>query len=109
GNSEPQEMLVPEQWSMWNMMGAFRAKPTAESLEGATVGMEDVKTDAGTFHARHVRFGQGGGTLEWWLDDSAVGGWVKFAAVDDDKKPRYTMELVGKGTGAKSELGVVIK
>lgn len=109
GSSEAQEMMVPEQWSMWNMMGAFRAKPTAESLEGATVGMEDVKTDAGTFHARHVRFGQGGGTLEWWLDDSSVGGWVKFAAVDDDKKPRYTMELVGKGTGAKSELGVVIK
>jgi hypothetical protein len=109
GNSVPQEMMVPEQWSMWNMMGAFRSKPTAESLEGATVGMEDVKTDAGTFHARHVRFGQGGGTLEWWLDESSVGGWVKFAAVDDDKKPRYTMELVGKGTGAKSELGVVIK
>ncbi len=109
GNSEAQEMMVPEQWSMWNMMGSFTGRPTPESIEGATVGMEEVKTAAGTFRARHVRFGQGGGTLNWWLDESAAGGWVKFAAIDDEKKPRYTMELVGKGTGAKSELGVEIK
>ena len=109
GNTEAQEMMVPEQWAMWNMMGAFQFKPTPESIEGATVGTEDVKTAAGTFRAKHVRFGQGGGTLEWWLDESSVGGWVKFAAVDNEKKPRYTMELAGKGTGAKSELGVVIK
>lgn len=109
GNAEPQEMMVPQQWSMWNMNGSFQMKPTKESVEGATVGVEDVKTPAGTFKAKHVRFGQGGGTLDWWLDDTAVGGWVKFAAIGDDKKPRYTMELLGKGTGAKSELGVTIK
>ncbi|MBL8996907.1 MAG: hypothetical protein JNL44_06280 [Gemmatimonadetes bacterium] len=109
GNDEPQEMMVPEQWATWNMMGAFPYKPTQESIDGATIGMEDVKTAAGTFRAKHVRFGQGGGTLEWWLVDESVGGWVKFAAVDNDKQPRYTMELAGRGTGAKSELGVVIK
>ena len=109
GSSDPQEMMVPEQWSMWNMMGAFSFKPTAESVEGATVGVETVTTPAGTFHAKHVRFGQGGGTLEWWLDDAAAGGWVKFQAIDDEKKPQYTMEMIGKGTGAKSELGVVMK
>lgn len=109
GNAEPQEMMVPEQWSTWNMMGAFQFKPTAESIEGATIGTEQVTTAAGTFTAKHVRFGQGGGTLEWWLDESSVGGWVKFVAMDNEKNPRYTMELAGKGTGAKSELGVVIK
>lgn len=109
GNAEVQEMLVPEQWTMWNMRGPFQTKPTAESLEGATIGTEDVKTPAGSFKAKHVRFGQGGGTIDWWLDESAVGGWVKFAAIDNDKKPMYTMELIGKGTDAKSELGVTIK
>jgi hypothetical protein len=34
---------------------------------------------------------------------------VKFALLDDDNKPRYSMELTAKGTGAKSELGVDIK
>lgn len=108
GSADAQEMMVPEQWSMWNMRGAFSAKPTKESIEGATVGIEDVKTPAGSFKAKHVRFGQGGGTIDWWLDETSVGGWVKFAALDNEKKPMYTMELIGKGKGAKSELGVTI-
>ena len=109
GNTEAQEMMVPQQWAMWNMMGAFPYKPTKESIEGATVGIEDVKTPAGSFKTKHVRFGQGGGTLDWWLDDTAVGGWVKFSAIGDDKQAKYTMEMLGKGIGAKSELGVTIK
>jgi hypothetical protein len=109
GTKEPQEMMVPEQWSSWNMMGSFSSRPTPESIAGATVGTEEVKTAAGTFRARHVRFGGAGGTLNWWLDDATTGGWVKFALLDDEKKPRYAMELVGKGTGAKSELGVEVK
>jgi len=108
-NPEPQEMLVPEQWSTWNMMGSFRSRPTPESVEGATVGIETITTPAGTFKARHVRFGQPGGTLSWWVDESTTGGWVKFQAMDGGKQPTYVMELVGKGTGAKSELGVTIK
>jgi hypothetical protein len=108
GNAEPQEMMVPEQWSTWNMNGSFSGRPTKESLDGATVGTESVTTPAGTFSARHVRFGQGGGTLDWWLDDSSTGGWVKFSAIDNEKKPMYTMELIGKGTGARSELGVTM-
>lgn len=108
GSTEPQEMMVPEQWTTWNMRGAFSGRPTKESIDGATVGTESVTTPAGTFSARHVRFGQGGGTLDWWLDDATTGGWIKFSAMDNDKKPMYTMELVGKGTGAKSELGITI-
>ena len=109
GNTEPQELIVPEQYAMWNMAGSMGRKPTKESLEGATIGVETVTTPAGTFKAKHLRFGMGGGTMDWWLDDTAVGGWVKFVMFDESKKPRYTMELVGKGTGAKSELGVTIK
>ncbi len=109
GNSEPQELIVPEQWAMWNMAGAFSRKPTKESIEGATIGVESVTTPAGTFRAKHIRFGQGGGTLDWWVDDTTIGGWVKFSMIGDDKKPKYTMELLAKGTGAKSELGVTIK
>ena len=109
GNSEPQELIVPEQYAMWNMAGSMGRKPTKESIEGATIGVETVTTPAGTFKAKHVRFGMGGGTMDWWLDDTAVGGWVKFQMFDESKKPRYTMELVGKGTGSTSELGVTIK
>lgn len=109
GNPEAQEMMVPEQWSTWNMMGAFSGRPTPESIEGATIGTESVTTPAGTFSARHVRFGQGGGTLDWWLTDGTAGGWIKFSAIDNDRKPQYTMELIGKGTGAKSELGIVVR
>lgn len=109
GNTEPQELLVPEQYAMWNMSGSMGRRPTKESIEGATIGVETVTTPAGTFRAKHVRFGMGGGTMDWWLEESAVGGWVKFVMFDEDKKPRYTMELIAKGTGAKSELGVTIK
>jgi hypothetical protein len=109
GQAEAQEMMVPEQWGMWNLNGAMGMKPTKESVDGATVGVETVTTPAGTFKARHVRFGQGNGSIDWWLDDTAAGGWVKFVATDNEKNPQYTMQLIGKGVGAKSELGVVIK
>lgn len=108
GNADPQEMMVPEQWTTWNMRGAFSGRPTKESIDGATVGTESVTTPAGTFSAKHVRFGQGGGTLDWWLDESTTGGWIKFRLMDNEKKPVYTMELVGKGTGARSELGITL-
>jgi hypothetical protein len=109
GQAEAQEMMVPEQWGMWNLNGAMGMKPTKESVDGATVGVETVTTPAGTFKARHVRFGQGNGSIDWWLDDTAAGGWVKFVATDNEKQPQYTMQMIGKGVGAKSELGVVIK
>lgn len=108
-DSAPQEMMVPEQWATWNLMGSFSAKPTRESLDGATVGTETVRTPAGSFTARHVRFGSGAGTLEWWLDESTTGGWVKFQSNDAERKPQVVMELIGRGTGAKSELGITIR
>jgi hypothetical protein len=105
GSTGPQELMVPQQWAMVNMGGALGGRPTPESMQGATLGTESLKTPAGTFRARHVQFGMGSGTLDWWLDSTTTGGWVKFALMQNNQ-PKYTMELIGKGTGAKSELGV---
>lgn len=111
GNKDPQELMVPAGMGMINYNGMFATRPTKESIEGATIGTEKVTTAAGAFTAQHVRFGNGGGNLDWWLSNDVPGGWVKFTggANGGDKKDLYTMELTGKGTGAKSELGIVIK
>jgi hypothetical protein len=76
-------------------------RPTPESIEGATVGTETV----GSFQAKHVKFGMGGGNLEWWLADNAPGGWVRFKVSGGGDKS-YQMDMVGQGAGAKSELGI---
>jgi hypothetical protein len=102
GNPEPQEMIVPQAMSMLPMSGAFGMKPTPESLDGATVGAETVDR----FSAKHVKFGMGGGSIEWWLADAAPGGVVKFKASNNSGKGTYQMEMVAQGTGAVSELGI---
>lgn len=105
GSAEAQELMVPMHMSMLSLASAFPFKPTPESIEGATVGIESLTTPAGTFKARRVRFGSSGGTIEWWLDESAAGGWVQFQANGEEKEDAYTMRLIGHGNGAKSELG----
>jgi hypothetical protein len=111
GNKDPQELLVPAGMGMINYNAMFPTRPTKESIEGATIGNETVDTKTGSFTAKHVRFGNGGGNLDWWLTPDVPGGWVKFTAgaTGAGNKDLYTMELVGKGDGAKSELGIVIK
>ncbi len=109
GDPEPREMLVPQYMSMLSSLSALPFKPTPESVEGATVGSETV----GGVSAKHVKFsgGAGGSTIEWWLADSVPGGWVKFVGTnpqgDGDKPTTWTLELTGKGTGAKSVLGSI--
>ena len=111
GNKEPQELLVPAGMGMINYNASvFGTRPTKESIEGATVSTaEKVTTKAGAFTAKHIRFGAGNGNLDWWLTKEAPGGWVKFTGRSNsgDEKDVYTMELIAKGTGAKSELGVI--
>ena len=111
GNKDAQELLVPQNFGMINYNGTiFGSRPTKESVEGATVNAaEKVTTKSGTFTAKHVRFGAGDGNLDWWLTKEAPGGWVKFTgrSASGDEKALYTMELIAKGTGAKSELGVI--
>lgn len=110
GDPEPREMMVPQYMSMLSSASVLPFTPTPESVEGATVGTETV---AGV-SAKHVKFSGGGGgsTIEWWLSDAVPGGWVKFAGInpnngDGDKPQQWTLELTGKGTGAKSLLGVI--
>lgn len=93
-------------------------KMTKESLAGATVGQESVTTPAGTFTAKHVKYNPGGVVMEWWLVPNVPGGAVlyKESAEKQADSPEgsegldpdnYTMELVEKGTGATSELGIM--
>jgi hypothetical protein len=103
GNPEAQEMMVPQQFAVFPLTGAFQMRPTQESIDGATVGTEAV----GTFQAKHLKFGMGGGNLEWWLADTAPGGWVRFK-VSSGSDVAYQMDMVGSGSGATSELGIRI-
>ncbi len=105
GTAEAQEMMVPAGFATVGMGAVFQTRPTPESIEGATVGTEAVTIGGSSLQAKHVKFGIGGGTLEWWLSDQAPGGWLKFLVTAKDT-PGYKMEMVEKGTGAKSELGV---
>lgn len=94
---------------------------TEESVEGATVGIEDVRVPAGTFEARHVRYRVAGvrGEQSWWLVDDVPGGLVRYAHSardgDEDDDPEsakglddddYVLELVDHGDGAESSLGM---
>src|SRR5690606_25788965 len=98
-----------QHFAMLSLLSVFPMKPTEESVQGATVGNERV----GNYDARQVRFAAGdGGSIEWWLADTAPGGWVRFrhteARQDDVRQPgTYTIEMVGSGSGAKSQLGVM--
>jgi len=107
---EPKEMPVQE--------GTYGyAAPqtlTPESMEGATVGTESVVVPAGSFEARHVRYGTPGATLEWWMDDAVPGELVKYLRRADDGSDdtsnapaSWVVELDEYGDGAESELGVL--
>jgi hypothetical protein len=107
GEAEAKEMPVQE-----GTFGYARPMPlTEESVRGATVGVETVRVPAGSFQARHVRYGDMGGTLEWWLVDEVPGGLVKYlrrppreADRDGTDASKWTLELVAHGAGARSEL-----
>lgn len=79
------------------------ARLTAESLKGATVGIETVKVPAGTFKARHVRYAQGSGSFDWWLSDDVPGGVVKYSVTSDDDGRVETgvMQLSQVGAAAR--------
>ena len=102
GDTEGKELIVPQQFSMLGASALFPFKPTPESVAGATVGTETV---AG-FSSKHVKFGAGTGTMEWWLADKAPGGVVKVQFSGQGADQKWTMNMTGSGAGAKSELGV---
>lgn len=85
---------------------------TPESVEGATVGTESVTVPAGSFEARHVRYGQPGATLEWWLSEDVPGDMVRYlrsagGQSQADVPQTWTAELTDYGADAESELGVM--
>ena len=105
GDREPNELMVPENMTTLHAWGMFRTRPTKESVDGATVGTENVTTPAGSFSAKRVRFGGGGGRQEWWLSSQVPGGWVQYQVSAEEKSDGFTMKLIAHGTGATSELG----
>ncbi len=126
GEKEGNELMVPAMWgALWNLgaLGAMLGgQPTPESIRGATVGTPSLATPAGTFATRQIRFrASDGGTLEWWLTEQVPGGQAKFVHTEPPAEAPAepaeegkqvctvnvtTMEMIAKGTGAKSELGV---
>lgn len=105
GDSAGKEMMVPENMAMVSM-SAFPMKPTKESLAGATLGTESVKVGARSYTAKHVKYSAGTGDMEWWLADSAPGTVVRVQFSGQGQDQKWTMDMTGSGTGAKSELGV---
>ncbi len=90
---------------------------TEESMEGATVETGPVSVPAGSFTARHIRYGDmgSGGTLDWWVTDEVPGGLVKYGSsartseeeedVEGLDEYNYTLELTEFGSGATTQLG----
>lgn len=107
---EPEEMPVEEDTYGY----AEPTRLTEESIEGATEGVESVTVPAGTFEARHVRYGAASATFEWWMEDSVPGGLVRYlrqagseAEDGTEESVSWIVELDDYGDGAESELGVL--
>ena len=106
---EPQELPVEE--GTYGYVQPIQL--TEASLEGATVGTETISVPAGTFTARHIRYGSAGGTLEWWLDEDVPGSMVRYLSRSGEEPSgeeaipeSWIVELAAYGDGAESELGV---
>jgi hypothetical protein len=105
GDTAGKELMVPENMNTLTAQ-AFGRKPTKESIAGATIGTEVITVGNTSYTTNHVRFGSGGGDMDWWLSDKAPGGLVRVQSTSNGKDAVWTMNLVGTGTGAKSELGM---
>jgi hypothetical protein len=106
GDKEPAEVPVQENSAAWYH---DPVKITEESLKAATKGIEDVTTPAGKFSAQHVVYRDAYGLGEWWITDKVPGGLVKYMVTHSnteskDEENKYTVELVGFGSGAKTRL-----
>lgn len=89
GEREASELMVPENMTTLQAWGTFRSHPTQESVEGATVGTENV-----------TAFRQ-----EWWLSPQVPGGWVQYDVSGEDKDEGFRIRLIAHGSGTTSELG----
>jgi len=79
---------------------------TQESIQGATVGTENITTSAGTFSADHIVFlaVTGEGEIEWWITDTVPGGVVKYQLKSKEEGVVWSSTLKEKGTDATTIL-----
>ena len=105
GDTEGKELMVPEHLAMLSP-GGFGMKPTKESVAGATVGTDNIKVGSASYSARHIKFANAGGSMNWWVADKAPGSVVKVEFAGKEENQKWTMAMKANGTGAKSELGV---
>jgi hypothetical protein len=77
---------------------------TEESVEGATVGTEEVDTPAGTFTARRVEYSgaTASGTVVWLLSDAVPGHVVQYRSTQGEEQ--WTSTLVDYGSDATTQL-----
>jgi hypothetical protein len=82
------------------------AKVTEESIKGATVGSETVRTHAGSFRSDHIVYmaASGQGKVEFWATDKVPGGVAKYLVRDDKGEVVWTCTLKEKGGGAATVL-----
>ncbi len=79
---------------------------TEESVEGATVGTEELDTPAGTFSTREVEYtgGMGEGTVTWYLAEDVPGHVVRYRT-QGNQGTTWISTLVEYGTDATTALG----
>jgi hypothetical protein len=82
-------------------------EPTPESIAGATVGTESVKTPAGTFQADHIVYLSTGGEgqIEFWTTDKVPGGVVQYLLSDKQEGVIWSSILTEYGSNATTMLG----
>lgn len=98
GESALQELPIAEdEAARWVLQPPSRL--TAESLAGATVGIEAITVPAGKYSARHVRFGLKEQATDYWLSDAVPGGLVQYR-IGSGVDAMWFM-LQETGTGAK--------
>ncbi len=79
---------------------------TKESIQGATVGKENLTTPGGTFTTDHVKYMAMGaeGEVEFWLTDQVPGGAAKYQINDKEEGTVWTCTLKEKGSNANTVL-----
>jgi hypothetical protein len=78
---------------------------TEESIDGATVGRENLDTPAGTFSTRKVEYagGMGSGTVTWYLSEEVPGHVVRYRT-QGGQGQTWTSTLTDYGSDATTTL-----
>lgn len=100
GPEEPFEVPVTE--GTYGYAAPLRITP--ESLEAASVGEVDINVPAGSFTARHIRYGiPERGEIELWLSETVPGGVIRYRYTSPEKEV-FTASLTDYGRDAETLL-----